>query len=183
VSKVLKVTGQYKHNFIDIIHFYLLTLSTLIISNFSNLKMTDKIVTHWQGGMTFESDNPSGKRVVMDTDIEGEEERFGLSPKAMMLSSLAGCSALDVISILDKMNEDIDDFKIEVAGHLTDEHPKYYHSVAVAYHFYGSDLSKKKCERAVELSVEKYCGVMEMFRRFADVKIEIIYHIGDKRNI
>ncbi|WP_138432620.1 OsmC family protein [Winogradskyella algicola] len=145
--------------------------------------MAHKIVTHWQGGLTFESDNPSGKTVKMDTDIEGQPERFGLSPKAMMLSSLAGCSGLDVISILNKMNEEIDDFKIEVSGELTDEHPKYYHSVQVDYHFYGSDLNKKKCERAVNLSVEKYCGVMEMFRQFAEVNTEIFYHIGTKHNM
>ena len=145
--------------------------------------MADKITTHWKGGLTFESDNPSGKFVIMDTNIDDQEERFGLSPKAMMLSSLAGCSALDVISTLDKMKEEIDDFKIDVSGELTDEHPRYYHSVVVDYHFYGSDLNKKKCERAVNLSVDKYCGVMEMFRRFADVKTNIVYHIGTKRNI
>ena len=144
--------------------------------------MADKIVTHWQGGLTFESDNPSGKKVIMDTSIEGTDERFGLSPKTMMLSSLAGCSALDVISILNKMNEEIDDFKIEVSGELTDEHPKYYHSVVVDYHFYGADIIKKKCQRAVDLSVEKYCGVMEMFRQFATVTTNVFYHIATKRN-
>ena len=142
--------------------------------------MSHKITTHWKGGLTFESDNPSGKTVVIDTDIEGNKERFGLSPKAMMLSSLAGCSALDVISTLDKMKENIDDFKIEVSGELTEEHPKYYHTVVVDYHFYGTDLNKKKCERAVNLSVDKYCGVMEMFRRFAEVKTHIHYHIATK---
>lgn len=145
--------------------------------------MEHKIVTHWQGGLTFESDNPSGKTVIMDTNIEGQNERFGLSPKAMMLSSLAGCSGLDVISILNKMNEKIDDFKIEVSGELTEEHPKFYHSVKVDYHFYGSDLNKKKCERAVNLSIEKYCGVMEMFRQFAEVETEIFYHVGTKHNM
>ncbi|WP_243473475.1 MULTISPECIES: OsmC family protein [Winogradskyella] len=145
--------------------------------------MEHKIVTHWQGGLTFESDNPSGKTVIMDTNIEGQNERFGLSPKAMMLSSLAGCSGLDVISILNKMNEKIDDFKIEVSGELTEEHPKFYHSVKVDYHFYGSDLNRKKCERAVNLSVEKYCGVMEMFRQFAEVETEIFYHVGTKHNM
>lgn len=143
--------------------------------------MADKITTHWQGGLTFESDNPSGKFVKMDTNIEGQDERFGLSPKALMLSSLAGCSALDVISTLDKMKVKIDDFKIDVSGELTDEHPRYYHSVTVDYHFYGSDLNQIKCERAVELSVEKYCGVMEMFRRFADVKTNTFYHISTIR--
>ena len=145
--------------------------------------MADKITTHWKDGLTFESDNPSGKSVVMDTNIDGQDERYGLSPKAMMLSSLAGCTALDVISTLEKMKEEIDDFKIEVSGELTDEHPRYYHSVVVEYHFYGSDLNKKKCERAVNLSVEKYCGVMEMFRQFADVKTNIVYHIATKRNM
>ena len=142
--------------------------------------MADNITTHWKGGLTFESDNPSGKSVVMDTNIEGQEKRFGLSPKAMMLSSLAGCSALDVISILDKMKSPIDDFKIEVSGELTDEHPKYYHHVIVDYHFYGSDLDKTKCERAVQLSVEKYYGVMEMFRQFAKVEINTNFHIATK---
>ncbi|GGW57761.1 putative redox protein [Winogradskyella epiphytica] len=138
--------------------------------------MSHKITTQWKGGLTFESDNPSGKTVIMDTDIEGQNERFGLSPKAMMLSSLAGCSALDVISILDKMKVDVEDFKIDVSGELTEEHPKYYHSVVVDYHFYGSDLDEKKYERAVNLSIEKYCGVMEMFRRFSEVKTNIYYH-------
>ncbi|MDG4715295.1 OsmC family protein [Winogradskyella marincola] len=138
--------------------------------------MAHKITTQWKGGMTFESDNPSGKTVIMDTDVEGQNERFGLSPKAMMLSSLAGCSGLDVISILDKMKVELDDFKMDVSGELTDEHPKYYHSVKVDYYFYGKDLNKSKCEKAVNLSVEKYCGVMEMFRQFAKVETEIHFH-------
>lgn len=138
--------------------------------------MAHKITTQWKGGMTFESDNPSGKTVIMDTDVEGQNERFGLSPKSMMLSSLAGCSGLDVISILDKMKVELDDFKMDVSGELTDEHPKYYHSVKVDYHFYGKDLNKSKCEKAVNLSVEKYCGVMEMFRQFAKVETEIHFH-------
>ena len=54
--------------------------------------MSHKTTTHWKGGMLFESDNPSGKTVLMDTVVNGQSERFGLSPKAMMLSSLAGCS-------------------------------------------------------------------------------------------
>ncbi len=145
--------------------------------------MADKITTHWKGGLTFESDNPSGKTVVMDTNIEEQNERYGLSPKAMMLSSLAGCSALDVISILEKMNEEIDDFKIEVSGELTDEHPKYYHTVDLEYHFYGADLNQKKCQRAVDLSVEKYCGVMEMFRKFAKVNTQTFFHIATKRHM
>ena len=138
--------------------------------------MSHKITTVWKGGMTFTSDNPSGKTVVMDTDVEGQDERIGLSPKAMMLSSLAGCSGIDVISILDKMKIKLDDFKMEISGQLTDEHPKYYHTVNVVYHFYGNNLDEAKCKRAVDLSVGKYCGVMEMFRHFATMNISTQFH-------
>lgn len=142
--------------------------------------MKNTITTHWKGDLTFESNNPSGKMLTMDTDVEGKA-REGLSPKALMLSSLAGCSGLDVISILNKMKVEIDDFKIEVTGELTDEHPKYYHAVTIDYHFYGTDLDQKKCDRAVQLSIEKYCGVMEMFRQFAKIESNNHYHIATKR--
>lgn len=138
--------------------------------------MTNKITTEWKGGMTFESDNPSGKTLMMDTDVEGSNERFGLSPKALMLSSLAGCTGLDVVSVLDKMKVTDYDFKMDVSGELTNEHPKYYHKVKLDYHFYGKNLDEKKIKKAVDLSVDKYCGVMEMFRQFAKLDTEIHYH-------
>lgn len=138
--------------------------------------MSNIVTTHWKGGMKFESDNPSGKTVIMDTDVEGSDKRFGLSPKAMMLSAIAGCSGLDIVPLLYKMKVVIDDFKMIIEGELTEEHPKYYHSVQVDYHFYGKDLNEKKINRAVNLSVEKYCGVMEMFRRFATIKTIVHIH-------
>ncbi|CAI8245322.1 MAG: Uncharacterised protein [Formosa sp. Hel1_33_131] len=138
--------------------------------------MSHKTTTHWKGGMLFESDNPSGKTVLMDTVVNGQSERFGLSPKAMMLSSLAGCSGVDIVEILEKMK--VVDYKlsIDAEGFLTDEHPRYYHKVHVDYHFYGKDLNPKKINKSVTLSVEKYCGVMEMFRQFATVTTEIHIH-------
>jgi len=138
--------------------------------------MSNIVTTHWKGGMKFESDNPSGKTVIMDTDVEGSDKRFGLSPKAMMLSAIAGCSGLDIVPLLDKMKVIIDDFKMIIEGKLTEEHPKYYHSVQVDYHFYGKNLNEKKINRAVNLSVEKYCGVMEMFRRFTTIKTIVHIH-------
>ena len=125
--------------------------------------------------MLFESDNPSGDTIYMDAPDEGIENR-GLRPKAMMLSSLAGCSGLDVISLLKKMRADVSDFKMIVHGVLTDEHPKYYHKVSVEYHFYGNDLQEEKINKVVTLSVDKYCGVMEMFRQFAKVTTEVYLH-------
>lgn len=137
--------------------------------------MTHKITTNWKGNMLFDSDNPSGHHVLMDTDVDGQQ-REGLSPKALMLSSLAGCSGLDVVSILEKMKVVVDDFKMQAEGQLTDEHPKTYHTVTLNYHFTGNDLNEVKINRAVQLSIEKYCGVMEMFRQFAEVKTNIYFH-------
>lgn len=139
----------------------------------NNFIMAHKTTTHWKGRMLFESDNPSGNTVLMDTTDHGVARQQGLSPKAMMLSSLAGCSGIDIVDILKKMK--ITDYRlqIDVVGELTDDHPKYYHSVDIDYYFSGIHIDEKKCKRAVELSVEKYCGVMEMFRKFANVNTKI----------
>ncbi|WP_298364316.1 OsmC family protein [uncultured Lutibacter sp.] len=136
--------------------------------------MTNKIELSWKGQMLFESVAPEGS-VMIDAAEEVGGQGKGLRPKAMMLTSLAGCSAMDVASLLKKMRAEVDDFKIEVVANLTEEHPKYYDKVQVIYRFYGTDFKKDKIEKAINLSVERYCGVMEMFRKFADVTTEIIY--------
>ena len=137
---------------------------------------SNTVTTVWKENMQFETDNPSGHKVLIDTSEENGGNNSGLGPKAMMLSALAGCSGLDVVSLLKKMRVAIDDFKMITTGELTEEHPKYYHSVTLDYHFYGTDLKEDKITKAVDLSVDKYCGVMEMFRKFADVKTEIHFH-------
>ena len=136
--------------------------------------MTNKIEVSWKGQMLFESVAPEGS-VMIDAAEEAGGQGKGLRPKAMMLTALAGCTAMDVASLLKKMRAEVEDFKIEVVANLTDEHPKYYDKVHVIYRFYGKDFKKAKIEKAVKLSVDTYCGVMEMFRKFAEVTTEIIY--------
>lgn len=134
------------------------------------------VTTVWKENMQFESDNPSGQNLFMDAGEENGGKGEGYRPKALMLSSLAGCSGLDVVSLLKKMQAEVEDFKIEVTAELTDEHPKFYNKVKVDYHFTDAELKPKKIQKAVNLSVTKYCGVMEMFRQFAEVEIEIHLH-------
>ncbi|KAB1160715.1 OsmC family protein [Tenacibaculum aiptasiae] len=134
------------------------------------------VTTVWKENMQFETDNPSGHKVLIDTSEENGGNNSGLGPKAMMLSSLAGCSGLDVVSLLKKMRTSVNDFKMEVTGELTEEHPKYYDKVTVDYHFYGDNLDEDKINKAVKLSIDKYCGVMEMFRKFAEVKTTTHFH-------
>ena len=136
---------------------------------------SNTITTVWKENMVFESDNPSGETLFMYAPDEGIENK-GLRPKALMLSSLAGCSWLDVVSLLKKMRAEVNDFKMVVHGELTEEHPRYYHKVVIEYHFYGSDLQEDKINKAVKLSVDQYCGVMEMFRQFAKVSTEVYLH-------
>ena len=134
------------------------------------------VTTTWTQNMQFESDNPSGHKLNVYDVSADNGDLVGYGPKALMLSSLAGCSGLDVVSLLKKMRAEADDFKMIVTGELTEEHPKFYHSVKVDYHFYGSDLKEDKIIKAVNLSVDKYCGVMEMFRQFAKITTEIHLH-------
>lgn len=138
--------------------------------------MTNHISTKWIGNMAFESNNPSGHEFIMDAGEEDGGEGKGFRPKALMLSSLAGCSGLDVASLIRKMKLQVDKFHIETIAELTEEHPKYYSEVKLEYHFYGSNLDEKKLQRAIDLSVDKYCGVMEMFRKFATVSTQTIFH-------
>jgi putative redox protein len=134
------------------------------------------VTTVWTEKSQFETDNPSGNKFTMFDKSQDNGDTVGFAPKALMLSSLAGCSGLDVVSLLEKMRAEVADFKIEVTAELTDEHPKFYNKVKVDYHFSDSDLKPEKIQKAVNLSVTKYCGVMEMFRQFADVEIEIFLH-------
>lgn len=138
--------------------------------------MTNHITTKWLGNMKMESNNPSGHMLFIDASPEDGGNGEGYRPKALMLSSLAGCSGLDVTSLIKKMKLEVDDFTIEIDAELTEEHPKIYHKVTVEYHFFGKNLDEAKLKKAVDLSVEKYCGVMEMFRHFATLNIKTVFH-------
>lgn len=137
---------------------------------------THTTTTTWKGKMQFESTNPSGETFLINAAPEHGGAGAGLRPKALLLSSLAGCSGLDVASLIEKMKLEVTDFKIETIANLTEEHPKVYDAVTVEYHFYGKNLDENKLQKAVNLSVEKYCGVMEMFRQFAKIDIKTFFH-------
>lgn len=132
-----------------------------------------KVELTWKDKMLFEAKHDDGSFMI-DNPNDDSESR-GMSPKALMLSSLAGCGGLDIVSLLKKMRAEVEDFKIEVTADLTDEHPRIYKNVVINYRFFGSDFKKDKIQKAVDLSVEKYCGVLEMFRKFTDVTVNIEY--------
>ena len=138
--------------------------------------MAHKVTTTWKNKMLLESDNPLGKNLLMESGPDFGGSNQGLSPKALMLSSLGGCTGLDVLSLLKKIRVEIEDFKVIVNGELTEEHPKYYDKVSIDYYFIGTDLNEEKIKKVVSLSEERYCGVIKMFRAFAEVTIAINFN-------
>ncbi len=139
--------------------------------------MKSTISTKWIGDMAFESD-VNGHKIRMDASEAVGGHDSGVRPKPLMLVALAGCTAMDTVSILKKMRvtQNIEDFWIDVEGDMTEEHPKQYSAMTVIYKFKakeGKKLSVEKLEKAVSLSQEKYCGVSALYQKVISVKHEI----------
>jgi len=135
--------------------------------------MKEKINNTWIGDMAFEAE-VQGFKIALDADPSVGGQNKGPKPKALTLVSLAGCTSMDVISILKKMRVEPEYFNVEVEGELTEEHPKYYHSIHVRYIFRGKDLPMAKLEKAVNLSEERYCGVSALLSKGAKLSSEIV---------
>jgi len=132
---------------------------------------------NWKGKMAFEADIDGQKFMIDAAEAVGGEGK-GPMPKPLMLTSLAGCTAMDVVSILKKMRVELDDFKVTVDGELTDEHPKHFTKMMVKYELWGKDLeaSRAKIEKAVNLSEDRYCGVSVVYKEVMPIESEIILH-------
>jgi putative redox protein len=115
-----------------------------------------------------------GSTIKVDADPSVGGEDYGPRPKPLVLSSLAGCTGMDVASILGKMKMPYDSFELEIEGDLGDEHPKTYTAIRLKYIFTGDDLDRSKIQKAIDLSLDRYCGVAEMLRKSASIDYEIV---------
>jgi len=134
--------------------------------------MKEVIEINWKGDMGFNADVDE-HRIVLDAKAENGGKNEGPRPKPLLMVSLAGCTGMDVVSLLKKMRVELDDFKINVEGVLTEEHPKHYTSMHITYLFKGKDLDMDKIKRAIELSQEKYCGVSILLKKALKLTWEI----------
>ncbi len=134
--------------------------------------MSEKVEINWIEEMAFEANVNEHKIIIDAVESVGGRDR-GPRPKPLILASLGGCTAMDVVSILGKMRVKPDSFNISVEGELTDEHPKYYHKIKLTCTFKGKNLPAEKIEKAVILSQERYCGVSELLRKGAQLSYEI----------
>ncbi len=136
--------------------------------------MKHQVQTAFKGNMAFEAQINEHK-LLMDTTVEDGGNDAGPSPKRLMLAALAGCTGIDVVSILNKMQVSYSNFDINIEATLTEEHPKIYDQVEMIYSIKIKEEDRPKMQRAVELSQEKYCGVSAMFKAFAQISYTIVY--------
>jgi len=116
----------------------------------------------------------NGHVIPLDAEASVGGQDQGPRPKPLILVALAGCTGMDVVSILNKMRVELEDFKVDVSGELTDEHPKYFNKIHITYSFKGKDLPMDKLEKAINLSQERYCGVSAMLIKVAELTHEIV---------
>ena len=136
--------------------------------------VTHSVSTSFNKNMAFTA-NINGHHVIMDTTADDGGDDSGASPKKLMLASLAGCTGIDIVSILNKMKVGFSDLSIGVHAALTNEYPKIYNHVKITYKIKLAEEDKSKMIKAVNLSTEKYCGVYAMFSTFAKMDTEIDY--------
>ena len=112
----------------------------------------------WQDGLAFRA-NLDGFDFVIDGAPQAGGRNLGPRPKGLTLVSLAGCTAMDVISILGKMKVKVEKFHVATAAQLAEEHPKKFLSIRITYSFTGAGITPEPLRKAIALSEEKYCGV------------------------
>jgi putative redox protein len=124
-----------------------------------------KTITNWKSGQAFDSFQANTK-----IEIDG---KAGFSPKALLLSGLAGCSGIDVVDILEKMRVPFADLQIEVEADQTDEHPRVFKDIHMNFRIKTEEENRDKVKKAIDLSLDKYCGVAAMLKKNSDIHYTI----------
>jgi putative redox protein len=124
-----------------------------------------KTTTIWKSGHAFDSFKENAK---IEIDAKG-----GFNPKALLLSGLAGCTGVDIVDILEKMRVPFADLKIEVETEQTTELPKVFKDIHMNYIITTAEENRDKVKKAIDLSLDKYCGVAAMLRKNSKIDYTI----------
>lgn len=134
------------------------------------MAVTTRVSARLDGAMGFRAETPSGHEVLMDASPEVGGENRGVRPLELLLVGLAGCTGMDVISILRKMRQDVTGYEVSVSGERADEHPRVYTRIVVEHILRGRGLVEANVARAVELSATRYCSASAMLEKAARVE-------------
>lgn len=127
----------------------------------------------WKHELTFDAhQNEQTFTLVSSTNDAAEP---GISPKNMLLTALAGCTAMDVASLLLKMRVPFTTLRVRVDGELTDEHPRVYKNIRMIYEVGTSEDFRPQVERAIAKSTETYCGVHAMLSKGSTITHELVF--------
>ena len=125
-----------------------------------------KTTTIWKTGHAFKSQQRGAKIEIDATN--------GFSPKALLLSGLAGCTGVDVVDMLEKMRVPFAELEIEAQTEQTEKHPRVFKTINLTYRLRTGEENRDKIKKAVDLSLEKYCGVAAMLKKNSRIEYEII---------
>ena len=135
--------------------------------------MKESINLEWLSDMSFEA-SVDGHKIYLDSTLEHGGKNVGPRPKPLMMVALAGCTGMDVVSILAKMRVEYESLNVEVEGELTEEHPKRFIGMKIIYRIRGNNIPLDKVEKAVKLSKENYCGVSANYTKAFPIEYEIV---------
>jgi putative redox protein len=140
------------------------------------------VEVQWQGRLSFTGTADSGYEVPLGTYPEVGGDDDGFRPMELMALSLAGCTAMDVISILRKKRQKITDFKVLVKTARADEHPKVFTTATIEYHAAGQGISETAIKRAIELSADSYCPAQAMLGQIIPLELRYFIYEGENLN-
>jgi putative redox protein len=123
----------------------------------------------WLDHMSFVGEAGSGHSIVMDASPDDGGRNLGVRPMETVLLGLGGCTAIDVMLILQKARQQVEDCILEISAERAAEVPKVFTKIHLHYRVKGRDLSAKQVERAINLSAEKYCSVTKMLEKTAQI--------------
>ncbi|MCB2209642.1 OsmC family protein [bacterium] len=139
--------------------------------------MQAKVV--WKGNMAFTGTNADGFLLPLDAKKAVGGHDMGFRPLELFAIGLAGCTGMDVISILKKKRQDVTEFEVSTDVERADQHPKVFTKIVINYIVTGKDIDRDAVERAVELSETKYCGAQAMLRETAEITHTITVNSTD----
>ena len=128
-----------------------------------------KVTINQIQGIALAGKGDSKHWVVMDGPEKFSGLEAGSRPMELFLISLAGCTGMDVVSLLEKMRVKLDDFKMEVEAERAETHPKVFTKIHIEYLFFGNDIDPAKVEKAIDLSQNKYCSASAMLKKAVNI--------------
>ena len=133
---------------------------------------SDPVIVKWKSeGLLLEAVTAHGR---LDMASALDEPGQGATPMELLAASLAGCTSMDVISILQKMRQPLEGLRVEVGGEKADAHPRRFLSLQVVYYLKGA-LDEKKVQRAIELSETKFCSVEATLRPAVSISSRYVF--------